>query len=158
MGESLNSTVGHFFREQGIGKLLRRGNFDKERGFECVKLLQLIFLLVFTRKNPYRALHEDGSQDAHEPEKCTFYRFVNSCRFNWRKLLLLLSSQMITGPISPLTGDDRETWLIVDDSIYGRDRSKRVEPLARLFDHATDRFMKGILRLPRFGGHHRLVL
>lgn len=33
--------------------------------------------------------------------------------------------------------------IIVDDSLFSRSRSKRVELLARVFDHVTHRYMRG---------------
>jgi DDE superfamily endonuclease len=47
----------------------------------------------------------------------------------------------------PLTNDDRESVLIVDDSTYDRSRSKRVELLCRVWDHSTGRYLKGFRML-----------
>jgi hypothetical protein len=50
----------------------------------------------------------------------------------------------------PLTNDDRESVLIVDDSTYDRSRSKRVELLYRVWDHSTGRYLKGFRMLTMF--------
>jgi hypothetical protein len=136
-----------FFREWRVGALLRRCNFNKEKGVPCLQLLQLVFSLVFGHKNLFQTLQKPGSTLASVAEKDTVYRFLNSCRYNWRKLLLLLVSNVISTAIEPLTSADRESVLIVDDSMFSRDRSKKVELLARVFDHVTGRFMKGFRML-----------
>jgi hypothetical protein len=46
-----------------------------------------------------------------------------------------------------LTGNEREPVLIIDDSTYDRSRSKAVELLSRVKDHATGRFIRGFRML-----------
>lgn len=136
-----------FFRKWKIGGLLRRCNFNKEKGVPCLQLLQLVFALVFGHKNLFRTLQKPDNTLACGTKKDTVYRFLNSCRYNWRKLLLLLVSDVISTSVEPLTSADRESVLIIDDSMFSRDRSKKVELLARVFDHVTGRFMKGFRML-----------
>jgi hypothetical protein len=49
--------------------------------------------------------------------------------------------------LEPLTGPDRTKVLIVDDSLFSRNRSKKVELLARVFDHTQHRYVKGFRKL-----------
>jgi hypothetical protein len=49
--------------------------------------------------------------------------------------------------INRLTSEDRASVLIVDDSLYDRSRSKKVELLSRVFDHTTHKFVKGFKML-----------
>ena len=51
---------------------------------------------------------------------------------------------------TPLTSEDREKVLIVDNSPYERDRSKKVELLSWIFDH-NRRIMKRGFRLLTLG-------
>ena len=81
------------------------------------------------------------------PGKDTVYRFLNSSRSNWRKLLLLLSSGLIQDKLDPLTGEDRVKVFIVDDSLFSRARSKAVELLAKVYDHTTGKFVRGFRML-----------
>src|SRR5699024_3896115 len=66
----------------------------------------------------------------------------------WRRFLLLLASHTI-GKISKLTRHNRPKVFILDDSSYDRNRSKKVELLARCFDHASQkmRYYKGFRML-----------
>jgi hypothetical protein len=79
-------------------------------------------------------------------KKNTAYRFLNSSSFNWGRLLLLLVTRIIDG-INRLTSEDRASVLIVDDSLYDRSRSKKVELLSKVFDHTTHKFVKGFKML-----------
>ena len=63
-----------------------------------------------------------------------------------RRFLLLLSASVIQR-ISRLTSDDRADVLIVDDSLFSRSRSKKVELLARVYDHVSHKFVRGFRML-----------
>ncbi|WP_206921959.1 transposase [Alicyclobacillus suci] len=78
--------------------------------------------------------------------KDTVYRFLNSPRHNWRRFLLLLSATVVQR-MSRLTSDDRADVLIVDDSLFRRSRSKKVELLARVYDHVSHKFVRGFRML-----------
>jgi len=102
-------------------------------------------MLVFTGKNLFRVLQSGTA--IGEPAKDTVYRFLNSVRYNWRKFLLLLSSGIIKEYIVPLTSEDRVNVLILDDSLYSRNRSKKVELLAKVYDHANHKYHRGFRML-----------
>ena len=82
------------------------------------------------------------------PCKDAIYRFLNSPTYNWRRFLLSLSASTIS-KVSALTNHQRPKVLIIDDSAYERNRSKKVELLARCFDHSSQkmRFYKGFRML-----------
>jgi hypothetical protein len=62
--------------------------------------------------------------------------------FNWRRLLLCLGVRLFA-IFNPLTDDNRESVLIIDDGTYDQSKSKWVELLSRVYDHSTGRFLKG---------------
>jgi hypothetical protein len=138
--EKFNITINNFFSVNKIGGILKQCNFCKDKGFSCIKVLKFIFTLVFTGKNLFRTL---DSEESSEFEKDVVYRFLNSPHFNWRKFLFLLSSSIIQNIVNPLTSEDRVNVLIVDDSLYSRNRSKQVELLARVRDHVSHKYVKG---------------
>jgi len=41
--------------------------------------------------------------------------------------------------IYPLTSDNRATAFVLDNTMYGRNRSKKVELLAKVYDHASNK-------------------
>lgn len=143
--KQFNPRVDNFLSKYEIGKILRCSNFHKQKGFSCFELFKFIFLLVFTGKNLYHTLQTEN--DKERPEKDAIYRFLNSCRYNWRKFLLILSSTVVKETIEPLTSSFRKNVLILDDSLYSRNRSKMVELLAKVHDHVEHRFVRGFRML-----------
>jgi hypothetical protein len=134
-----------FLKKYHVGRLLKQSNFSKSKGFPCLLIFRFILLLVFTGKNYYRLMLTQNS-DGRLPAKDSVYRFLNSVRYNWRKFLLALSSAIVQD-ISALTSEDRVNVLILDDSLYSRNRSKAVELLSRVKDHIGNRYVCGFRML-----------
>ncbi len=124
--------------------VMKKSNFYKEGGIQCVVVLKEIFGLVFSGKNLFRTLKMNPDDISFK--KNTTYRFLNSSSFNWARFLLLLVTRII-GVINRLISEDRATVLITDDSLYNRSRSKKVELLSKVFDHTSHRFIKGFKML-----------
>ena len=55
--------------------------------------------------------------------------------------------QIIQKAIAPLTSGARRNVLIIDDSLFSRNRSKKVELLARVYDHVSGTYMKSFRML-----------
>ena len=134
------------FSELEMYKHLRKAGIKKSFGLSCSYLFQLIFCLIFQHKNWYSLL--DSKKADKFPAKDSVYRFLNQSTFNWRRFLLLLSTFTIK-KVSRLTDKSRPKVFVFDDSAYDRNRSKKVELLARCFDHASlkMRFYKGFRML-----------
>ena len=126
------------FKELKILTHLKKAGFKKKFGFPCTELFQLVFVLVFHHKNWFQLL--ESKRGDSFPGKDVVYRFLNHCGYAWRRFLLLLSSATIE---KIPTSTNRTNCLILDDSAFERDRSKKVELLARLFDHAKNCYYKG---------------
>lgn len=146
MNNQLPKALKAVFDELGIIKHLRNAGITKGLGFTCAYIFKLLFSLIFEGKNWYMLLQGKKSDDL--PEKNAIYRFLNNSKYNWRRFLLSLSAATIS-KVSTLTGNKRPKVLIVDDSSYERNRSKKVELLARCFDHASQkmRYYKGFRML-----------
>jgi DDE superfamily endonuclease len=138
---SCQNQIDSFFVNQHITLLLKKSNIAKKFGVSPVVVMRFIFSLVFTGKNLFRYLQATES-DA-QIGKDTVYRFLNSTTANWRKFLHLLSGAVIREQILPLTADSTPKVFIVDDSLYNRNRSKKVELLSRVHDHNEKRFYCG---------------
>lgn len=142
---SKNSThdrIELFFKENEMGRLLKKSNFYKQAGVPCISLLKELVALIFTGKNLFRNLAAGNLPFG----KNTAYRFLNEGSYNWEKLLLRLSSRLVAY-LDKLTSNERLSVLIVDDSLYSRNRSKKVELMANVYDHSEHRFMKGFRML-----------
>jgi hypothetical protein len=142
---SVENQINLFFHNYSLGKLLRQCGINKEKGISLEVLFQFLLALAFTGKNLFRHMEPSGSFDGIF--KDVVYRFQNSTRANWRRFLLLLSTRIIVNRLEPLTDESNRKVLIVDDTLFLRDRSKHVELLARVHDHNTGRYHKGFRML-----------
>lgn len=141
-----------FFNRFDITNILVKSNIKKIRGVKPKEILMRITELVFIQKNFYQGIVLNKDLNFN---KTTGYEFLKDIRFNWRKFLLELVSLIISSFIKPLTDDNNEDVLIIDDTSYQRNCSKNVELLARVYDHVTHKFFKGfrILSLCWSDGH-----
>ena len=137
--QALDTQINLFFKRYISSKLLKRCGFYKTSGFSCMLLLKTLFNLVFNHKNLWRTLQSD---DSIPFAKNTVYRFLNQQTFHWEKFLLAVATKLVTF-FNNLTDDSRATALVIDDSLYCKNRSKKVELLSRVFDHASHKFQKG---------------
>ena len=142
---TIENRINSFFHNQNLGQLLRQSNIRKDKGIPLDSLFQFLFALAFTGKNLFRLL--DGSDTPVGIAKDVAYRFLNSVSANWRRFLLLLSTRVIVQRLLPLTNATTTKVLIVDDTLYRRERSKKVELLARVHDHNTGRYCRGFRML-----------
>ena len=139
----VQSKIDDFFDRFKIGTLLHRCGVQKRHGHGVRSLTQAIFTLPFLGKNFFRGIVINKDLPFG---KDAAYQLLKGTTYNWRRLLLRLG-QRLHGFFNRLTDEDRETVLIIDDSSYDRSRSKMVELLSRVYDHATGRFMKGFRML-----------
>lgn len=129
-----------FLRRFRVNNILRKVNATKEKGFPAYGIFAFLLGLVFSGKNLYTII-------ATSNEKVPFgkdvvYRFLNNASINWNMFLFYLSISVVK-EVDGLTSEERKTVLIIDDTPYYRDRSKKVELLSRFKDHSENRYYKG---------------
>ena len=140
----IQSRINSFFKRFNVKECLKETKIKKLNGYSPMGVLQFLVMLVFTQKNFYAFLQ--GNQPK-EFAKDVVYRFLNNPLYNWRQFLLKLGAGIVNNFLNPLTNKERVKVLIVDDSLYSRNRSKKVELLARVFDHVTRRYVRGFRKL-----------
>ena len=133
-----------FFKRFRIGEILRESNAYKEQGIAVVEIVLYLFQLVFRNRSMYEDMRTSKKAGFG---KDTVYRLRNSIHINWLKFTTLLSARIIRETIDPLCDKTRRDVFIVDDSIFERGRSCVVELLARVFDHAHHRWIRGFRML-----------
>jgi len=141
--DTLSKRIRAFFKEYRIGYLLKDANAYKGKGIPVLYVLMYLVQLVFTKKSMYMNIL-NGTNTVRF-KKDVVYRLLNSTFIKWTTFLLALAMSVI-GTILPLTSTDRLSALIVDDTMFERARSKKVELLARVHDHAEkgkQRFKRG---------------
>lgn len=142
--ENTKNTFSKAIKELKVGQLLRNSNISKNCGVPAFEVFQFLLLLVFQGKNLFRFLNSKHKDQA--VSKNTYYRFLNETSYNWKKFLFLLSAKVITA-FNYLTRPQRHRCFVLDDSVITRNRSKNVELLAKIYDHAIHKFQKGFTLL-----------
>jgi len=134
----VSKNISTFLKTNRINEILRKSNVKKEQGIPALRVFGALLLMIFTGKSMGRLMEENSIGFS----KDTVYRFINSIKIQWQTFLSLLSA-MIISRIVPLTSEDRIKTLILDDTIKKRNRSKKVELLARVKDHTDGKYYKG---------------
>ena len=142
--ENTQNQFSNTIKELQIGKLLRRANITKNCGASAFEVFQFLLLLVFQGKNLFRFLNSKHKDQAFS--KNTYYRFLNETSYHWKKFLLLLAVKVTTA-FDKFTRLERVKVLVLDDSVIKRNRSKKVELLAKVYDHVEHKFQKGFTLL-----------
>jgi len=137
------------------GTLLYRAGIYKRSGHSASRMLELLLALCFSHNNLFRFQGDDNKL----PERSAFYSFLAQTRYNWELLVFSVAQQIITF-MTTLTSSGQLRVLILDDSPYKRDRSKKVELLGRHHDHNDNTFYKGfrMLTLAWSDGHSLIPL
>jgi len=135
----LQSATRSFFDNFSGWTFLNRSGIRKLKGAAPLAVFEAIFMLAFRGHNFYRGIVLNEQLPF---QKDVAYELLENPRYNWRQFLLRLAMRIIS-VLELLTSEEREKVLIADDSDYDRDRSKKVELLARIFDHNSGRYLKG---------------
>ena len=113
---------------------MKASNAYKKKDVPVMEIFQYLFLLIFSNRNMYMNLITGRNTPAFA--KDTVYRFMKMIQINWIRFTTRLSAQIIKDAIIPLDSEDRANVLIIDDSMFERNRSKKVELLAKVYDQA----------------------
>ena len=143
--KQISKSIKRFFTRFHISSALKASNAYKKKGIPVVEVFQYLFLLIFVNRSMYMSLITGRNTPGFA--KDTVYRFMKMIQINWMRFTTLLASRIIRGAIAPLDSKDRANVLIIDDSMFERNRSKKVELLAKVYDHANHRFRFGFRML-----------
>lgn len=140
----INKKFEQFMKRFGIGALLRNAGAVKKKGAKPYKVFVYLLGLVFTRKNLYESMNERHEKPSFG--KSTAYRFLSIATINWERFIRRLAESVIP-EVNKLTEEARKVALIIDDTPYWRNRSKKVELLSRCYDHSENKYYKGFALL-----------
>ena len=140
-------SITSFIKQFKVMKALKKSNCYKNKGVSVHDIFCYLLQLVYTGKSMYMS-YQTGT-DSPKFGKDVVYGFLNSMYINWQTFLLQLSGTIIDKCLINLTSEKRINAIIVDDSFYGRIRSKKVELLANVYDHASKgaKYKKGFRML-----------
>lgn len=128
-----------FLNYFGIVSILQKVGAYKQKGIGVRTLFTQLFSLAFGKKTMISMVASAGNTG----KKDAYYRFINSPRINWLRFTMLLAASIVNRLIGGLTDLGRVNVFIVDDTVYERAHSKKVELLSRVHDHTRNRFVKG---------------
>jgi hypothetical protein len=137
----------NFVKKFKVISALKKANCYKEKGICVHDVFCYLLQLVYTGKSMYMSYQT--KIDSPKFGKDVVYNFLNSMHINWQTFLLQLSGTIIKESLLKLTSEERLNAIVVDDSFYGRLRSKNVELLANVNDHASKgvKYKKGFRML-----------
>ena len=143
--KQISKSIKRFFIRFHISSALKASNAYKKKGIPIVEVFQYLFLLIFSNRSMYMSLITGRNTPGFA--KDTVYRFMKMIQINWIRFTTLLASRIIKEAIVPLNSKERANVLISDDSMFERNRSKKVELLAKAYDHANHRYRFGFRML-----------
>ena len=143
--------ISYFLKKYSIGKLLVKCGAGKEKGICIVAIFRYLLCLMFSDRSMYMQLTTKRFEEGYS--KNTVYRFLNSCKTNWERFTVLLSERIVNKFLRPLTSEEREDVFIFDDSTYKKTGHKHTELVAKVFDHVSMKYIKGMLKMALKAGH-----
>ena len=143
--KQISQSIKRFFTRFHISSALKASNAYKKKGIPVTEIFQYLFLLIFSNRSMYMNLITGRNTPSFA--KDTVYRFMKMIQINWIRFTTILASRIIQDAILPLDSKDRAKVLIIDDSMFERNRSKRVELLTKVFDHAKHKYRFGFRML-----------
>lgn len=137
---NIHLAMQHFSKLVQLPDVLRRANIHKTRGIQVPVLFEWLITTIFTRYSIFRA-----ESDPHFTKK-TARNCLNNRHTNWQRLVILLAVRLIQY-VKHFTDTRRAQALILDDSLFKREFSRKTELLARVFDHNHQRYYHGFRTL-----------
>lgn len=136
----LKNPILSVLREIKITTILKQSNFSKRNtGYPVfLVLLHFVYMMVMNKR---QSSFVKQSKDAYG--KDTYYRFIQSKRYNWRKLLLLGSGALIE-KVEPLQKSTELKLFIIDDTVEVK-RGKQIEGSCKsLWSNKGGHFVNGV--------------
>jgi len=143
--KQISNSMKRFFTRFHLSSALKASNAYKKKGIPVVEIFQYLFLLIFSNRSMYMSLITGRNHPRFA--KDTVYRFMKMLQVNWIRFTTLLASRILRDAVLPLDSEDRANVLILDDSMFERNRSRKVELLAKTYDHANHRYRFGFRML-----------
>ena len=141
----ISKSIRRFFTRFHVSSALKAANAYKKKGTPAMEIFQYLFLLIFSNRSMYMNLISGRNTPAFA--KDTVYRFMKMIQINWIRFTTILSTRIIKDAIVPLDSKERVNVLIIDDSMFERNRSKKVELLTKVYDHAKHAYKFGFRML-----------
>ena len=130
--KQISKSIKRFFTRFHISSALKAINVYKRKGTPVTEIFQYMFLLIFSNRSMYMSLLT--GKNTPNFAKDTVYRFMKMVQINWMRFSTILASRIINNAILPLDSEDRANVLIIDDSMFERNRSKIIRIYGKRWD------------------------
>ena len=130
--KQISKSIKRFFTRFHISSALKAANAYKRKGTPVTEIFQYMFLLIFSNRSMYMSLLT--GKNTPNFAKDTVYRFMKMVQINWMRFSTILASRIINNAILPLDSEDRANVLIIDDSMFERNRSKIIRIYGKRWD------------------------
>lgn len=139
-GKQISARIQEFFKRYQLSEILRKSNAYKQQGVSVMAIMSYLFCLVFRNRSMFLDMQ---SGKAPVFRKDTVYRLKNATHIHWMRFTTLLSAKIIGTTVEPLTNEKRRNAFVIDDTVFERNGSPKVELLAKVYDHARHRYTRG---------------
>lgn len=143
--KQISKSIKRFFTRFHVYSALKASNAYKKKGVPVMEIFQYLFLLIFSNRSMYMNLIT--GRNTPDFAKDTVYRFMKMIQINWIRFTTILSARIIRDAIFPLDSEERANVFIIDDSMFERNRSKKAELLAKVYDYAKHKYLFGFRML-----------
>ena len=143
--KQVSESIKRFFHRFHVSSTLKQSNAYKKKGIPVIEVFQYLFLLIFSNRSMYMSLVTGKNTPSFA--KDTIYRFMKMVQINWIRFTTILAARIIKNAIVPLDSEERVNVLTIDDSMFERCHSKKVELLAKVYDHAKHAYKFGFRML-----------
>ena len=136
----LKNPILSVLKEIKIITLLKQSNFNKRNTGHPVFgiLLHFVYMMIMNKR---QSSFVKQSKDAYG--KDAYYRFIQSKRYNWRKLLLLSTKSLIV-KVEPLQKNTEPKLLIIDDTVEIKQGKQTEGSCKSLWSNKEHRCINGI--------------
>lgn len=143
--KQISESIKRFFIRFHVSSALKASNAYKQKGIPVIEIFQYLFLLIFSNRSMYMCFVTGKNTPSFA--KDTVYRFMKMLQINWIRFTTILATRIIKEAIIPLDSEERVNVLTIDDSMFERNRSKKIELLAKAYDHAKHAYKFGFRML-----------
>ncbi len=145
----LSTSFGSFAQKFNVFSILSKCGARKLRGVPVSQVFTYLFSIAFKHISVNR---DQKSGNPNAVGRDCVHRFLQSPNIDWNKFISLLAAVVIKLEFQPIYDKSSKEavnrkCLVLDDSSFKRDRSKKVELLATCFDHAKHQYFKGFRML-----------
>ncbi len=139
ISKQLKNPILDVLKEIKIARLLKQSHFVKKEGAPTTAiLLHFIYMLVLNKNTSSFIKYSSESF-----KKDVYYRALQNKKFQWRKLLMLITVKLIS-KVSTLHKGKRVKVLILDDSIEDKRGSKIEGVCDKLWSNKAGRLLRGL--------------